>query len=427
MQKRTYEKTGEILYTDVLANGLTVYYLPKSDFNRTYGLFTTNFGSLDTSFKPLGSPEMQTFPEGIAHFLEHKLFEKKDGDVMYKFGAYGAQTNAFTSFSRTSYLFSTRENIYDCVALLLDFVQEPYFTAENVAKEQGIIQQEIQMYQDDSDWRLFAGLLASLYPDSPLADDIAGTPQSIKEITAEDLYANYETFYHPSNMNLFLTGPFDIEQMAKFVEQNQEQKNFPEIEPIQRENIEAGQPLPGKKLQFEVAMPKLALGFRGEDVLPTDSRELLEYKLSNQLLLDMLFGKTSHRYEEMYNSGLVDDSFGYGFDMDKSFHFANITVDTEKPQEVSKVLQEALKSYKIGKDFEKENLEMLKRETLGDYYKSLNSLEYIANQFSSNIYGDINFFDLPEILAGITLEKISRHAEKFVENMQIVDFIIYPK
>lgn len=171
----------------------------------------------------------------------------------------------------------------------------------------------------------------------------------------------------------------------------------------------------------------MALGFRGEDALPTDARELLEYKLSNQLLLDMLFGKTSHRYEEMYNAGLVDDSFGYGFDMDKSFHFANITVDTEKPEQVSKVLQEALKSYKIDKDFEKENLEILKRETLGDYYKSLNSLEYIANQFSSNIYGEINFFDLPEILSGLTLEKVSKYAEKFVENMQTVDFIIYPK
>jgi len=346
---------------------------------------------------------------------------------MYKFGAYGAQTNAFTSFSRTSYLFSTRENIYECVNLLLDFVQEPYFTEENVAKEQGIIQQEIQMYQDDSDWRLFAGLLASLYPDSPLADDIAGTPHSIKEITAADLYANYETFYHPSNMNLFLTGPFDVEQMAAFVNDNQETKPFVKAEPIQRKTVEGSQPIAGKTLAFEVAMPKLALGFRGEDTLPTDARELLEYKLSNQLLLDMLFGKTSHRYEEMYNAGLVDDSFGYGFDMDKSFHFANITVDTEKPDQVSKVLQEALKSYKIDKDFEKENLEMLKRETLGDYYKSLNSLEYLANQFSSNIYGEINFFDLPEILSGLTLEKVSKHAEKFVENMQTVDFIIYPK
>ncbi|WP_341784088.1 pitrilysin family protein [Lactococcus formosensis subsp. formosensis] len=427
MQKKSYEKTGEVLYTDVLDNGLTVYYLPKPDYNRTYGLFTTNFGSLDTSFIPTGSRDMKTFPEGIAHFLEHKLFEKKEGDVMYKFGAYGAQTNAFTSFSRTSYLFSTRENIYECVNLLLDFVQEPYFTEENVAKEQGIIQQEIQMYQDDSDWRLFAGLLASLYPDSPLADDIAGTPHSIKEITAADLYANYETFYHPSNMNLFLTGPFDVEQMAAFVNDNQETKPFIKAEPIQRKTVEGSQPIAGKTLAFEVAMPKLALGFRGEDTLPTDARELLEYKLSNQLLLDMLFGKTSHRYEEMYNAGLVDDSFGYGFDMDKSFHFANITVDTEKPDQVSKVLQEALKSYKIDKDFEKENLEMLKREILGDYYKSLNSLEYLANQFSSNIYGEINFFDLPEILSGLTLEKVSKYAEKFVENMQTVDFIIYPK
>ena len=206
LEIKNYPQVGEVLYKETLANGLIVYYLPKPDFNKTYGLFTTNFGSLDTTFVPRGQTDMRTFPEGIAHFLEHKLFEKEDGDAMTFFSNLGASSNAFTSFTRTSYLFSTRENIDPNVALLLDFVQDPYFTQASVEKEQGIITQEIQMYQDDADFRLFFGLLQNLYPDSALASDIAGTPQSIREISAEDLYDNYRTFYDLRNK----TGTFCI-------------------------------------------------------------------------------------------------------------------------------------------------------------------------------------------------------------------------
>lgn len=421
MEKIEYAKVGESLYKEVLSNGLTVYYLPKPDYNRTYGLFTTNFGSLDTTFNG------KTYPEGIAHFLEHKLFEKEDGDAMYKFGALGAQTNAFTSFSRTSYLFSTRENVAACVELLLDFVQEPYFTAENVAKEQDIIQQEIQMYQDDSDFRLFSGLLANLYPDSPLAADIAGTPETIREISVDELYKNYELFYQPSNMNLFLTGDFEIEAMAELIRGNQAKKDFPPAKKIAVEPLLSSPTRPGQSMTFEVNMPKLALGFRGDDALPEDDRKRLEYKLSNQLLLALIFGKTSQFYEENYNSGLIDDSFGFGFDMDERFHFANITADTENPKKLGELLQLCLKSYKIEKDFNDAHLALLKREMIGDYYQAMNSLEYIANQFATEVYGELNFFDLPEILEALTLEKIEKYADAFVKEMKVVDFTVYPK
>lgn len=427
MNSKFYAQTGERLYWELLPNGLTVYYLPKMDYNRTYGLFTTNFGSLDTTFVPKGKTTFQTFPEGIAHFLEHKLFEKEEGDVMYKFGALGAQTNAFTSFSRTSYLFSTRENAYECTELLLDFVQTPYFTDENVRKEQGIIQQEIQMYQDDSDWRLFAGLLEKMYPESPLAADIAGTKETINAITADDLYANYEIFYHPQNMNLFLTGPFEIEEMADFVQKNQAAKTFAELPEIQRQEVAAAEPISQAQLELEVAMPKFALGLRGEDALPTDPQALMTYKLANQLFLDLLFGRTSQRYEELYNAGLIDDSFGYSFDLDKRFHFAVFTGDTENPKKLSETLQEVLKSYKIDRDFSEEHLELLKREMLGDYYSSLNSLEYIAQQFSSEVYGDLNFFDLPEILKKISLTTIEKAADQLISDMKLVEFTILPK
>lgn len=427
LHSKFYKKTGETLYTEILPNGLTVYYLPKADYNRTYGLFTTNFGSLDTTFIPKGASTFQTFLEGIAHFLEHKLFEKEDGDVMDKFSALGAQTNAFTSFSRTSYLFSTLENSYACTELLLDFVQSPYFTQENVRKEQGIIQQEIQMYQDDSDWRLFAGLLEKMYPASPLAADIAGTPATINAITADDLYKNYEVFYHPTNMNLFLTGPFEVEEMAAFVRENQATKCFEAQEVPLRQELSAAEPKSGEVLALEVAMPKLALGLRGEDFLPQEARARMKYKIGNQIFLDLLFGRTSQRYEELYNQGLIDDSFGLSFELDERFHFAVFTGDTENPKKLSETLQEALKSYKIDRDFSEEHLQLLKREMLGDYFSSLNSLEYIASQFSSEIYEDLNFFDLPELLNELTLADIEKSAEQFIKAMKVVTFTIVPK
>ncbi|MFZ2558160.1 MAG: pitrilysin family protein, partial [Lactococcus raffinolactis] len=252
MEIKKYPQVGETLYKEVLDNGLLVYYLPKPEFNKTYGLFTTNFGSLDTRFVPRGGSDMQTFPEGIAHFLEHKLFEKKDGDAMNFFGTLGANSNAFTSFTRTSYLFSTMENVEPNVELLLDFVQEPYFTQASVEKEQGIITQEIQMYQDDADFRLFFGLLQNLYPESPLAADIAGTPKSIRRISAEDLYENYRTFYHPGNMTLFLTGPFEVSEMSDLVAKNQAEKRFEPIVPIQRAPFVAAAPIPTNNLAFDV-------------------------------------------------------------------------------------------------------------------------------------------------------------------------------
>jgi predicted Zn-dependent peptidase len=427
LEIKNYPQVGETLYKDVLDNGLLVYYLPKPDFNKTYGLFTTNFGSLDTTFVPRGGSEMTTFPEGIAHFLEHKLFEKEDGDAMNFFGALGANSNAFTSFTRTSYLFSTMENVAPNVELLLDFVQEPYFTPESVKKEQGIITQEIQMYQDDADFRLFFGLLQNLYPKSPLASDIAGTPRSIRQITAQDLYDNYRTFYHPGNMNLFLTGPFDVTEMAALVRQNQATKRFEPIAQIKRAPFSAAEPVASNKLSFDVTIPKLALGFRGYDRLPTDALLRFEYKLAIQLMLTMIFGNTSSRYESLYNQGMIDDSFGFDFEVAPQYHFTSITSDTIYPIKLAKILRDTLKSYKIESDFNLEHLTLIKKEMLGDYYKSLNALEFIANQFSSNLFEGVTFFDFPMILSSLTLEKITKHADKFVSQMKSTDFVMNPK
>jgi len=419
MEIFTYEKLGETLYKDILPNGLTAYYLPKPSFHKTYGLFTTAFGSLDTEFGGL------TYPEGIAHFLEHKLFEKEDGDVMDKFSALGAYTNAFTSFNRTSYLFSATENIEENVRLLLDFVQTGYFTDELIAKEQGIITQEIQMYQDEPDWRLFAGLLASLYPDSPLAYDIAGTPESISRISSDMLMANHTRFYQPANLTLFVTGPFEVETMSELVRQNQVGKNLPEAEPIERSDFQPSPAELSTSIEMDIYQPKVALGLRGEEKIPLE--KLASYRLAIQLFLNLNFGKTSQFYEVNYTSGLIDESFTYEIEFDSRFHCVIFSADAENPAEVIKLLQERLKSYKIESDWTKAHLELIKRQLLGSFYRSLNSLEFIANEFSSSLSETSNLFDFPEELSLLTLEKIEKISENFLSKAQKSVFTILPK
>ena len=419
MEKKIYSKISETLFTEKLANGLTVYLLPKPQFHKTFGLFTTNFGSLDVRFNE------KTYPEGIAHFLEHKLFEKEDGDVMYKFGAMGAQTNAFTTFNRTAYLFSTAERIEENTELLLDFVQQPYFTAENVAKEQGIITQEIQMYQDDPDWRLFAGVLAAMYPDSPLADDIAGTPASINEITAEMLYENHAAFYQPGNMSLFLTGPFEAESMMALIKENQAAKEFSADKLPERAAFTPSAAVALTEIKFDVVEPKLALGFRGEDVVTADSR--YRYQVAMQLFFAMIYGKTSSFYEKNYHSGMIDDSFNYEFENNGIFHFLIVSLDTENPQALAWLLQDTLKNYKIGEDVSESHLALIKRQMLGAHYRSLNSLEFIANEFAAMpTDAEQTIFDLPEILEKLTITDITNFADGFIREMQMSEFIIRP-
>src|SRR5690554_483381 len=205
MQVKSYPHLNETLYIDELPNGLKVYVLPKKGFQKTYATFSTRYGSIDNHFK-VGDQEEVKVPDGIAHFLEHKMFEEPTGDIFAQFASQGASANAFTSFDRTAYLFSATEQIHSNIETLLNFVQNPYFTDESVEKEKGIINQEIDMYKDNPDWRCYFGLIESMYQAHPVHIDIAGTNESIMHITKELLYDCYHTFYHPSNMSLFVVG-----------------------------------------------------------------------------------------------------------------------------------------------------------------------------------------------------------------------------
>ncbi|OJG99418.1 M16 family peptidase [Enterococcus termitis] len=408
---------------------MTVYLLPKKDYNKTYGLFTTNYGSIDNEFVPIGQEDFVKVPDGIAHFLEHKMFEKEDGDVFQQFGRQGASANAFTSFTKTSYLFSTTDQVRLNLETLLDFVQAPYFTKETVEKEKGIIGQEIQMYLDDSNWRLFFGILGNLYPKHPLHIDIAGTVESIDEITAEDLYTCYNTFYHPSNMTLFVVGKMDSEEMMSFIRENQAAKKFAKAVPVKRHFPQetATDIVKESSLEMPISRSKVIVGLKGLDEVPTDGKALLKYKLTANLLFQLLFGNTSQNYLTLYNEGLLDDSFGYEFSLDRSFHFADFGGDSDYPEQLAERIEEILLTVDKSSELTEENLSLLKKKMIGKYFQSLNSLEYIANQFSQSLYGETTLFDTPEVIESIQLSDVKKLAEEFITQAGLSRFYMRPK
>jgi len=382
MNKTEYEQINETLYHEVLPNGLTVYLLPKNDYHKTYGLFSTNYGSIDNEFIPYGEKEKVKVPDGIAHFLEHKLFEKEDGDVFQLFGKQGASANAFTSFTKTSYLFSTTDQVEKNLTTLIDFVQAPYFTEETVNKEKGIIGQEIQMYEDDPNWRMFFGILNNLYPTHPLHIDIAGTVESIDKITAQDLYTCYRTFYQPSNMVLFVVGKMEPEKLMKLIRENQEAKNFPPKQEIVRyfpENTK--EIIKQSALEAAITRDKFVLGIKGLDTLPQEGTELLRYKTAINLLFQMILGNTSRNYLAMYNQGIIDDSFGFEFSLDREFHFADFSGDTDEPEKAAEKVKEIILGFADDPEVSETNLDLLKKKMLGQYFQSLNSIESIYAKF----------------------------------------------
>lgn len=368
-------------------------------------------------------------PDGIAHFLEHKMFEKEDGDVFQKFGQQGASANAFTSFTKTSYLFSTTDQVTQNLETLLDFVQSPYFTKETVEKEKGIIGQEIQMYLDDPNWRLFFGILGNLYPKHPLHIDIAGTVASIAEITAEDLYTCYNTFYHPSNMTLFVVGKMDPEALMAFIRENQAAKEFPAAQPIRRHFPEetAADIVKESAIEMTVTRAKVLVGLKGLDEVPTTGRDLMKYQVTVNLLLQLLFGNTSQNYLALYDEGLLDDSFSYDFNLDRSFHFADIGGDSEQPEVLAERIEAILLSATTSPELTEENLSLLKKKMIGKYFQSLNSLEYIANQFSQSLFGETTLFDKIEVIESIQLADVRQVAETFIREEGLSRFYMYPK
>ncbi|WP_226528341.1 EF-P 5-aminopentanol modification-associated protein YfmH [Metabacillus niabensis] len=422
-----FEQLQESLYYEKMTNGLDVYVLPKKGFNKTYATFTTKYGSIDNTFVPINKDEMIQVPDGIAHFLEHKLFEKEDGDVFQQFSKQGASANAFTSFTRTAYLFSSTSQVERNLETLIDFVQEPYFSEKTVEKEKGIIGQEINMYDDNPDWRLYFGLIQNLFHQHPVRIDIAGTIDSIAKITKDSLYECYNTFYHPSNMLLFVVGAVDPDKILQQVRENQQKKNFSAQSEIKREfPTEQGNVFKEKEiLKMNVQSSKCLVGLKAKKPNRTGA-ELLKYELSMNILLDMLFSKSSTNHEELYKEGLIDDTFSYDYTEESGFGFAMIGGDTVDPDHLAERIKDILfKAKNHGVDFS--TFEATKKKKIGAFLRAINSPEYIANQFTRYAFNEMNLFDVVPTLESLSKEDLTNVLNESVEEALFSVCQVVPK
>lgn len=423
MQTIPYPRLNETLYTDTLPNGLTVYVLPKNGFKKTYAAFSTKYGSIDNHFKVEGSQEIKV-PDGIAHFLEHKMFEEPEGDVFNKFAGLGASANAFTSFDRTVYLFSATEHITESLGTLLDFVQSPYWTEESVEKEKGIIGQEIKMYQDHPDWRAYYGLIEAMYKIHPIHIDIAGTIESISHITKQLLLDCYHTFYHPSNMVLFVVGGVQPEEIMQYVISNQASKTFPKQGQIHRffeqEPNEINEKL--KVSELSISLPKCLMGFK-ESAPQAKGKELLHQELTTKLMLDLLFSGSSPIYQRLYDEGLISDGFGYEYNCAEQYAFSIIGGDTKDPEQlVSRLKQEIQQVLENGID--SVSFERARNKKIGSFLRMLNSPEAIANEFTKYLFNGINMFDILPVYEQMILDDVnSRLRNHFNWNRLAVNIV----
>ncbi|MGO4887717.1 EF-P 5-aminopentanol modification-associated protein YfmH [Anaerobacillus sp. MEB173] len=408
MEQIQFEQLNETLFYEKLDNGLDVYVLPKKGFNKTYATFTTKYGSVDNHFIPLKGKEAIKVPDGIAHFLEHKMFEDEHGDVFQDFSKQGASANAFTSFTRTAYLFSSTSNVEQNLETLVDFVQKPYFTDESVEKEKGIIGQEIKMYDDNPDWRVYFGCIENMYEYHPVKIDIAGTIQSISKITKDTLYQCYETFYHPSNMLLFVVGPVDPMKIMDQVKANQQKKTFEPPQKIER-FFEAEPEEVAKNenvIHMPVQTPKCLVGFKEKK--PTrKGQELLKHELSLNIILDLMFGQSSQNYETLYNDGLIDDTFSFDYSGEYGFGFSIIGGDTKDPEQLSRKILEIVEEFKKS-SLDEKAVERIRKKKIGSFLKSLNSPEFIANQFTRYQFNEMNLFDVVPTLESITIKDLQQ-------------------
>ena len=419
-QEKYYPAVKETLYQAKLENGLTVSLLPKNDFNEVYGVVTVYVGSVDTEFTARDRKK-KTYPKGIAHFLEHKLFERENSeDIMAAFTKLGADSNAFTSFTNTSYLFSTSDNVAECLDLLDELVTSFNITEESVEREKDIIQQEREMYQDDPDSCLFFKTLANLYPETPLASDIVGTEDSIEDISLEDLRDNFDEFYTPVNSQIFLVGNFDLELIQNYFSQKDVGGC---IVPNPKEPIALHPVKKVESIRMDVASPKLAIGVRTNSDM--GHQDCYRYSVLLRALFTMMFGWTSKRFQSLYETGKLDSSLSLEVEINRRFNFLMLTMDTKEPVAISHQFRKAIQSFVTDADISEEHLDLIKSEIYGEFIHSMDSLEFIATQYQSHS-DETTLFDLPKIIQEMTLDDVLEVGHHFIDNSEIVEFTIFP-
>ena len=422
MQSIYNSKLKETLYKEKLQNGLTVRIIPKKGIQKKYIIWGTHYGSNDNKFIVPGEKEITEVPKGVAHFLEHKMFEQENGvNSLDKLTSIGVSANAYTTNDHTAYLYECTDNFYEALDEFMDYVQHPYFTDENVEKEKGIIDQEIRMYDDYPEWRVYLNTLEAMYHTNPVKLDVTGTIETISHIDKDILYKCYNTFYNPSNMCLVVSGDFEPEKILEEIkkrlidkEQNGEIKRIfePEEESIVKEKIEQ---------EFKVSKPLFTIGIKCK---PANQDEKVRTHIAIQIILNVLFGESSDLYKELYQEGNMFSAPSISYEFDESYAHILISESANNPDEVYKKLKEKIKQTKEN-GINKEDFERIKKMLYGDYIKEFDDVTDIARIFLADFMKGINSFDYIDEITEIDLEYANQILEKYFVEDKMVLSVVY--
>lgn len=410
---------GEQYTLTTLENGLKIYILEKADYKTTFAIFGTKYGSIDTTFSIDNQPTI-TVPEGIAHFLEHKLFESEDGDAFTKYAETGAYANAFTSFDKTCYLFSCSKMFDKNLDILLDFVQNPYFTAQTVKKEQGIIGQEIKMYDDSPSWCVLFNALKAMYHNNPVKIDIAGTVESISKIDDKLLYDCYNAFYNPSNMFICIVGNLDTNSVLGKIEGA--------IKPAVKKEIKRGKVKEPTSVvenyiekQLEVAIPLFCCGYKMDII----NEPNLYDTICVNILLNVISGDASFLYKRLIDEGLINDEFDSEYFTGRNYAAVLFEGESNNPQKVVELIKEEVKTLKK-KGINTELFEASRKDAYGAIIKRYNNVEDIAMMFVDAAVSEYNPFDDIEIIKKLKCQDIEKYLEILDENKCVLS-VVLPK
>jgi len=415
------DRTGE-QYTYVKhPTGLDIFIWKMENYSTTHALFGTKYGSINTKFKTKDEPDFITVPNGIAHYLEHKLFENEDCDVFKLYAKTGASANAYTSFDKTAYLFSCTDNVYESLEILLSFVQNPYFTEETVQKEQGIIGQEIRMYDDNAGWRVFFNMLGGLYHNHPVKIDIAGTVESIAEINADLLYKCYYTFYNLNNMVLSIAGNVDEDKVLELCDKLLKQGGNPELETAFEEEPETVYKHEVVQ-KLEIAMPMFHVGFKAR---PEKGIDAVRAEIETNFVLSLLADESSDFYKKLYDDGIINSSFSSEVFMGDGYFCSIFAGESRNPRLVrDKIIEEINRCKKEGLDEERFNI--IKKSYYGALIRDLNDAEAIATVMLNAGMEKLSAFDVIETVAAVEFEDVQERLDKQFNTENVTLSIIEP-
>lgn len=419
-------KVKEKLYIEKLDNGLTVMIIPRPGVQKKYIIWGTNYGSNDSKFIVPGEEEQTEVPNGVAHFLEHKLFEQENGtNSLDTLTALGVNANAYTTNDHTAYLFECTDNFYEAMEELMDYVQNPYFTDENVEKEKGIIGQEIMMYDDYPDWRVYLNTMEAMYHNNPIKIDITGTIETIGKIDKDILYKCYNTFYNPSNMALVVCGDFKPEEILEEIKKRLiEKTNQGEIKRIYPEEP---QEIVQERIEqkLEVSQPLYAIGIKDntEKCSIDNQNEIVKKHISIEILLNMILGRSSRLYKELYNEGILFGQPSLDYEFGKTYAHILITGQSTNPEALYDRFKQEVKRIK-SEGINEQDFKRIKKMIYGGYVKEYNDVQDIARMFLADYFKGINSFDYLEEIEGINVEYLNQVLnDVFKEEKMVISIV----